>query len=212
MKGLDIKATIYDIFGYLIPGTLLIVIVYYSYKHTLGINPNNDLEIYLKGLDTKSLIFFIFISYCIGHTISALSSLVVEKLIVFKAKKISSNLDVQTLLSSSLYSRLCIKFKELYNTDFTNKDFRLLICFNESKQPNIYSTAFTFLAFYGMARSLVFISSIGLIWELYNSFLGNFRSSLLFVFTYLFFVSVFYYQYYRFLRYYREQICMGFLI
>lgn len=212
MKGLDIKTTIYDIFGYLLPGILLINVGYVSYLHSKGMFTLSEIKVIIDSFNVQRIILLFLVAYCMGHAISSLSSLLVEKTIVFKFNFLSSSLKVNNFLSSGLLNYFHSKFKQLFMTDFKDKDFRLLICFVESKQASIYSTAFVFLAFYGMARSLAFLFTIGFLWELFNVLFLFQKGSILFVILYFVLMAIFYYQYYRFLRYFRKQIVMGFII
>lgn len=210
MKELDIKATIYDIFGYLIPGLLVLGIFYSSYLNSVSKFNLNAIITFINTLTAKGFTILFFISYFLGHALSTLSSFIVEKKIVFKYfyKFIYAN----GILSNGLYNNLITKYQRVFNNNYSDKDFRLIICFVESKQPAIYSTAFVFLSFYGMARSLGFVLSIGLLWELYNFLILSHKDSIWFGIVYLVLGIVFYLQYYKFIRYYREQIFMGFIL
>ncbi len=71
--------SVYDFLGYLIPGSILI----YIYLLLDEINTNTfELDNVLKDLSenkTQDILFFIIIAYSIGHILSFLSSITIEK-------------------------------------------------------------------------------------------------------------------------------------
>lgn len=212
MKGLDIKATIYDIFGYLLPGLLVIIIIIFSFQHSYGLFEISDMIDLVKSLGGIEFTFVFFLAYILGHCLSSLSSIILEKNFIFKLKYLSDLINVNHLLSETLRIRLMDKYREVTNSELTDKDFRFLITYVESKQPAIYSTAFVYLSFYGMARTIALVFSIGFIWEIINILILGYKGSIIFSILYLTLFFLFIYHYFRFLRYFREQIVMGFIL
>ncbi|WP_459907195.1 hypothetical protein [Desulfotomaculum defluvii] len=213
MKELGLKATIYDIFGYLVPGIILLGLGFVSYEHSKGVfDVYPVFQDFIGKLDTKTLVFLLLIAYFLGHAISTISSLVIEKNIVFRFQKLSTRLEPANLLTEGLFSRFNNKFQQLYGTTFQTKDFRAILCYIEEYRPAVYSTVFVFMAFYGMARSIAFVLSSLFLWELIN--LRYFSNEKIWLYAIIYFISslVFHYQYFRFLRYFREHAYNGFIV
>jgi len=206
MNNLTIKTTIYDIFGYLMPGLLFICLVYISYLHSKGITDICPIIMQqVKDIDIKLFIIIFLLSYIIGHATSTLSSLVVENLILLKLK--IAKLDSNNVLPFDLREIFKNKFKILFNVNYDDKKFRAVICYVESTQPSLYSTAFIFLSFYGMARNIAFVFTINFIIELINLSVVN---TFPFIATYILFSIAFYHEYYRFFIYFKEHILFSF--
>lgn len=151
MKISEIKATFYDLVSYLLSGLLFAFLLLVFLSHIMeGIN----LDLLIKG-SAVNVTLALFASYLLGHALATVSSLIIEKwLLVGKIKK---NSITQRILSESLYDSFQDKYLSNFKCKYQEKDFRLLICFVEAHQPNVYSTAFIFLSIYGMCRNVAFI-------------------------------------------------------
>jgi len=93
-----IPFTSYDVFGYVIPGTILLVAIYLFEvwaRHEIGTSCHTPIYTILKQARTIVfsqdwvlsifLIFiFLIIAYAIGHLIATLSSLVLDRILIYK--------------------------------------------------------------------------------------------------------------------------------
>ncbi|HCO95457.1 MAG TPA: hypothetical protein DIU00_16160, partial [Phycisphaerales bacterium] len=149
---LSIKTTIYDILGYLLPGLLFISCIFAFYMQTkeeVGII--DAFSGSLSGMNVYSCAALLGAGYLVGHFISALSSLVLEKWMLNALKLFGKNLELRKILGNSAYNQLLKKYKVVFEHE-ANKDeklFRNCLVYVESRQPSVYSTAFVFLSFYG---------------------------------------------------------------
>ena len=216
MKDLDFKATLYDILGYIIPGIITIFLSWNLYLNLIGENDliksiNNS---YSKNNNIITMLIISIAGYYIGHLISTLSSIFIEKYIVYNKwiKYFSVRLSIKKILSSKMEEKVVNTFNEKYGSIYEDsKDFRTIICFVEKNYQNIYSTAFVFLSFYGMARNVSFIFLNFSIAELIIAVVlkqrFSFEYSLLFIFVSL----VFFYEYLKYLKYFKQHILNGFI-
>ncbi|KNY27682.1 hypothetical protein [Pseudobacteroides cellulosolvens] len=213
MKISDIKATLYDIFGYLIPGILFIFFSYVSFNHFKGTFDNTKiLKNVYSYMEIKNIIVISVFAYFIGHVLSTLSSLIVEKSIFLKFSFLSRGLKSKSQFSNNMFENFKRKYSEVFNLQYDDRDFRSVICYVESREPLIYSTAFVFLSFYGMARCIAFILSSFFICELIITFKYFSFAELYYCIGILLLALVFYYEYYRFFRYFKQEIIMGFVL
>lgn len=203
MKISEIKATFYDLISYLFSGLLFLLILFITSFHFK--NSAIDWSM-IKEMGGTIITLVLFVCYIIGHFLSTLSSLIIEKWLL--ANKIKSLIPVR----DQLYGRFLEKYKDLFRCNYDNNDFRLVICYVESLQPNVYSTAFIFLSVYGMCRnfSLVFLSfsiiEIALSMLNRNSFLLGFAA------LYCLVGLIFLYGYFRFFKYFKQDIINGFIL
>jgi hypothetical protein len=144
-----------------------------------------------------------------------LSSLVFEKWTLHKFKLFRENWDLQKILDNDNYIRLSEKYEKVFKLK-ANKDekcFRKCLVYVEAKQTSVYSTAFVFLSFYGMARSIALIMLVFAIWE--TIFIGIYSKKcegLIYGGLALLAFAGFMRQYLRFQRYFRQHILSGFLL
>lgn len=207
MRVSDIKATFYDLVSYLFSGLLFLLTIYIAFLHQT--NSNLSLTLINKASATQ-ILFILFGSYIIGHFIATLSSLLIERWI-FK-KSIEKNLTPSTILSDQLHDLFIEKYTNLFKSDFNNKDFRLIICYVESNQPSIYSTAFVFLSIYGMCRNYAVIFLLSAIAEMII-FINKCNFIVLaYVLLYIVASGVFLLGYHRFIKYFKQEIINGFLL
>ena len=212
---MEVKNTIYDILGYILPGALLVLLVVFGWAQCHG-NLSSDYSNMLNsfwgkikelGWGQKVLIIGLF--YLLGHLVSSVSSLFIGDWIV----------DDEKLLDRNLFTQYENKLEKDYHCAPNHKTFRLCVCHVEAKQPEVYSTAFAFLSFYGMARNTCFLLLGFTIWEVYiltAAFLYGQQDAIYFptklAGTAFVALIVVFYTYYRFLKYYRQHIIYGFLL
>lgn len=209
MKISEIKATLYDIFGYILPGLLLIFLSYIMFKN---FNKVFDFIEIINGfilyVDIKKIVLLLIIAYFLGHALSSFSSFTVEKIFL----KISKGMQDEKIISSEMFGLFKKIFYDIFAIEYKKSDFRTVICYVESREPAIYSTAFAFLSFYGMARCVAFIFSIFFVFEIIV-FIKYFQyTSMYCAIGFLFLSVTFYYEYYRFFRYFKQEIMMGFVL
>ena len=192
-KSINQSLNLYSIFGYLLPGFFLVTLLiidydfskvmreYSSRKHiTLEIIQSIDLKInyilsyFSKGTmqDFKIIPFIIFIFFCylLGHIISAISSLLLERLIVKKILGYPS----QNLISfkdkikyplffgsfrRSFKSQFIGHLKQMINDNFgytANKEDYYWLCYSEiiTKRPYLTARIHHFVNLYGFSRNI----------------------------------------------------------
>lgn len=105
-----------------------------------------------------------------------------------------------------------VKFKKIFNFEYSETNVWLLIAYAENEMPPVYSTALYFLSYYGMARTLFLIFTIMSFAELILSiFTFNVNAVILFIVSVVL-MLLFLFQYLRFVKYYRRHVSNGFLI
>lgn len=208
---MQIKNTIYDILGYLMPGTLFVVLILLGWAHYK--EDGNLLNQYWQLLPKFSnweMIIIFGVLYVIGHITSSVSSYAIESWL---------KPDDKILLGPAIYKEYASKVKELYQSEPDSKVFRLCVCHVESKQPQVYNTAFVFLSFYGMSRNISFLLSAFGIWEvllLINAILHKktelIKTSFLWCIAAVVLATITFYTYRRFVKYFRQHIICGFIL
>ena len=213
MDKLGIKATLYDFFGYLVPGLVFLLYAYVFYQNICKeLNFIVALQSLAKYNKAVYSILVVLIGYCLGHIISSVSSFVIEKSIFGNIEFLKSKLELKEVVSLDLYNSFQGEYKRYFNVDYNSKDIRTLICYVEKKNSEIYSTAVVFLAIYGMARNLSIISFMFAIAEI--GYFIYFHNILIWIYILcgLVFGLVFLYEYFRFRKYFLQQILNGILI
>lgn len=203
LKVSDVKATFYDLVSYLFSGLLFLFMLLVFLSHFMeGIN--------LSLGNATTVALALIASYLLGHALATVSSLAIEKWLL--AGKIKKNLNTQSLLGESLIDSFKDKYRTSFKCQYQEKDFRILICFVEAYQPNIYSTAFVFLSIYGMCRNVAFIFLLFAVLE--STLLFQQPTALIFciIIIYMILFGVFLAGYFRFMKYFRHEILCGFLI
>jgi hypothetical protein len=219
MDKYGIKTTLYDFFGYFIPGICFYIffaiteIVNHGYIDTLNyFEILNQYSVKYKYLDKIPVIVLIIIGviaiYLSGQILSTCSSFLFEKLLIKKIAKIQTMFSTKNLVSENIYNMLKKMIQKKYEFDYEDKDIRLCITSVENKSVNTYNTAFVFLSFYGMQRCLSMISAIFAIIEAVQLFHIFTFPGLCYLFVLIFATGVLFYGYYRFYKYfYSEIIC-----
>lgn len=144
MDKLGIKATIYDIFGYAIPGCLLLI----SYLGlTIDVN-NFDLAKLIKiEINWPFAVAAFIVSYIVGHLLSSISSVVFENPL---SKQMFSTV-LGVMFKTEMYDDACEK---KLGKKYNECGERAVIVYCQNNHPVIYETAFVFLAIYGFSRNI----------------------------------------------------------
>jgi hypothetical protein len=151
MDKFGIKATIYDLMGYFVPGFLTIIALYMYNNDFL------DFE-WILTLQTVnySLAFYVILfisSYILGHIISSLTSF------IFENEKIPWNPDEFCKKLPDIDK----KSNEIFGLNYKEVDKRILSSYCQTNFPDIYNTAFIFKSIYGFSRNLLFSATIFII-------------------------------------------------
>lgn len=201
----EIKTTFYDLIGYLFPGYIGLFVVYFvmhfhgdfviCFKAALNL---------IESFKVDELIFLTIIAYVLGHIISSTSNLLFE-VIICKIFKVDGLFKPEKILGADGFSKFKNKFVEVYELQFTDKLYFIIVGFVESRQKEVYSTAFIFLSIYGMARCFALLFLAFSIWLLFYP---------VYIEALIFFTAalILFYEYLRFTRYYWEEILSGFLL
>lgn len=209
----DLKTTIYDYFGYFLPGLTVMVLLYASLLHSMGVNNIfQEISTIQKELNAIETFFLTFICYFLGHGLSAISSFIIEKNIFQKITLLSTRVSIDNFLSTEKKRAFYEKYEKVFSIKYDEKDFRTIICYVEDNKQAVYSTAFVFLSIYGMARSIALVMNIAFLWELLNVLVFRVQYSLSYALCYFVMTIAFYYQYYRFFKYFKNHIISGFLL
>ena len=155
---MDIKATVYDILGYLAVGVVAGILGLLAYEHSLGRDWTNARSV-LAGATATEIFILLVLAYLLGHALSSLSSFLIETP-VKGLPRLQDYHDAEKVVGESQRLALAAKFEQQFGFPFHKDEFDLCICYAESAAPVVYQTAFVFLSFYGMARNLtlVFVS------------------------------------------------------
>ena len=212
----SIKTTIYDIFGYLMPGLLSISCIYAFYRQAAEkVGLIDAFSGSLCKMNVYSCAALVGAGYLAGHFVSALSSLVLEKWMLHKCKLFGENWMLRKILDNDTYLQFSKKYEEVFKLKAKNgeKVFRDCFVYVEARQPAVYSTAFVFLSIYGMARGIALIALAFAIWAtIYIGACNKQWVGVLYGGLALLVFIGFMRQYLRFHRYFRQHILNGFLL
>jgi len=209
---MQIKTTVYDIVGYIVPGLVFLFVGYLGYGHSVKSGLTFDSVISGALSLTGGRIFLLVIAaYVAGHLLSSVSFFVIKSTIL-RTSLFKKFTDDKEILGPKLYGVFREKFQEVFGFDSDPAPLGVCICYVESKQPAIYSTALIFLSFFGMARSLSLILILYSLWELVNwaGFKNPQSSGYFFVSLALGLIA--FYHYLRFLKYFKGHILAGFVV
>ncbi len=191
MDKLGIKATIYDVLGYVSPGMIFL----FSIWHISTRQTQWPWEIEVSA---PSAIMAILISYFIGQISAAIGSLIFEN-------------QYSNLLFDKLYPMSTQSFEHgsqsIFSKPFASLSERVTSCYCQSKFPEIYDTALVFLSISGFSRNMfVILQSIAVIyiWKNGNDWRLN-------VFQ-LIIGLILIHNYRRFKIYYKKQIATSLLM
>ncbi len=207
----SIKGTIYDLLGYFAPGLAACIgglLIFQQANGTQDVFA--AMRAVVKGLSVFEAFLVIVISYVLGHAIASASSWLIEKKLVEHVKGLKDAVHVENILDSTHYEVFCRKYATAFQAPYGSRDIRRVICYVQAKQPAVYETSMTFLAFYGMARNLSLISGALCIAE--EVLIGRICENLLILALLAVLSLIFLYEYIRFRKYYLDTILSGFLI
>jgi hypothetical protein len=142
MDKLGIKATIYDLLGYIVPGFLSLFIIYMWCKN-LDINWITTLNTTTSTTPFYILIFIL--AYVTGQVVSSLSSFIFESRI---SKWIS---DKVYRKDNSQHNEKCLA---IFGKEYDKCEKQILIAYCQKNSPVVYETAFIFLTIYGLSRNI----------------------------------------------------------
>lgn len=195
MEKLGIKATLYDLVGYIIPGLVLIIGNYSIYAFSC-FDCSYGIETIVKiEMSLIQCIALLLASYIVGHIIAALGA-------VFCERKIFKR----------MFSRISeFHEKENYRETFASIvgheipfTTRNLAAFSEEHTRSVYSTAFVFLSIYGFCRN-VFVALTIVFFE-YVLVFGITKSWAIDI-AFAISILALLYNYLRFKKYYVEHLC-----
>ena len=213
MENLGIKATCYDFLGYLSQGVFFLIIVKISLSQPESLGSYfYEIAREVKALYPAAIAIFLGGSYILGHPLSTISSLLFEKNLVLRVPHLRDGLRVESLLTHDMYQYFKRKFKDIFDSEFSENDFRACICYTEAYQPQIYSTALVFLTFYGMSRTLAFSCLAGFLWVTAKMLILKAYVMLSLCLLLLLATVVLFYEYYRFFKYFKSEIAFGFVV
>jgi len=208
MKLADVKVSFYDIISYLFTGLLFLLLLFLFHYHIAY--QFSLISLPSLNFNTSIILILLLLCYILGHLLSTISSAIFEKFLY--KRKIEQELAITELLSKELYNSFLEKYNRLFNCIYNEKNFRTVICYVESFQPNIYNTSFSFLSIYGMCRNMSLLFLVFSIGELYLLAINKNLFLLIFILLYLFLSFVFQLAYFRFMKYFKEEIISGFLV
>lgn len=153
----DLKATMYDIFGYLFPGIIFLYWILYELETRFSINLKNiDMKIFSETQDEK--IMFFIMAYFAGHFISTIAEIILETIVYDIFIRKIEILTFKVKLSDKIIKKIEEKYEREFESKFNiRKNLRYLIVYVEENYQNIYSTAFVFLTFLGLGRNMALI-------------------------------------------------------
>lgn len=163
-NSLGVRATFYDVIGYLIPGVLMLCIGWAWWYTCIDNETARWLAIFILKHGFLATLLLCAGGYVTGHLANSISSLILEKWI-FKKKFLTAKKWLERAKSTNIGR--ATKISENANSEFgipaeTLSSFDLRIHMEE-KMPNATITGFSFLSFYGMSRTLALLSWISAI-------------------------------------------------
>lgn len=194
MDKLGIKATIYDILGYVIPGAFFCV-GYYLLTIDIGkLDFSGFLKVEISGAFgiVATLTF-----YVTGHLLSSISSFIFEN--NFSTCIASKFYDFDT----GRYDDAAIK---VFGKKYNECGPRTAVVFCQTKYPVAYEAAFNFLTIYGLSRNISVCML--LLFPLFLTKFTTLGSGVLYVISFGFMVR----NYFRFRVYFIHQIASSLMI
>ena len=158
-NSLGVRATFYDVIGYLIPGMLMLCIGWSWWYACVDCESAIRFAKLLSNHAFLTTILLCAIGYVIGHLANSISSLILEKWIFknqfLNAKKWlnrakAANAERAKTISENALTEFRVSAEALSSFD--------LRIYMEEKMPNATITGFSFLSFYGMSRTLALLS------------------------------------------------------
>jgi hypothetical protein len=195
MDKLGIRATLYDLVGYILPGLVLLSGLYFIFVQNARLQFN---ELFKCSISLQSSIILFIAAYIIGHIVATVGS------IFFENRWFKTFIDRFYKFDTSIYD---LKSKALFGYDYNSCGERTAIAFCQEKHPILYDVAFIFLSIYGFSRNIAVvliiltttaIIKIGINWAMLCI-------SLLCIFILL-------HNYLRFKQYFAKQIASALMI
>jgi hypothetical protein len=207
---IGITFTLYDVFSYALPGFLTVCMLFFHDFWNVG---SSIAQFYMQTDLLPFMIIALIVSYLIGQILSVISSLIIEKGICSKSKYYRDTWSFENILGDQLAKEAHNKFKQIVNVDYLPKqNLRYIICYVQENFPNVYSTAFIFLTFYGMARNIVLVGMLELIIQAVSMFNTYKPQKLLLFFCELVIILILFNGYVKFRTYFTSQIYHGFML
>lgn len=189
MDKLGIKATIYDILGYIIPGLLMLIFVY-IFMNNLDVKWIISLK--TASYTTPFYVLIFILSYVSGHIVSSLSSFIFEG-------KISNYITKKYFKKDNSHHN--DKTQLIFNKNFDDCNRQLIISHCQKNNPTLYETAFVFLTIYGLSRNISICFFVIDIYVIKKYGIISMESAVLVISTILLIRN-----YYRFKDYYNHKI------
>lgn len=209
MERFGIKATLYDLFGYVLPGALSVAIVARAWVIIFSSQECGNILRMAGKMNPYTLMGLLGLSYVMGHFVSALSSRIIEKGLCKWSDKLASQTRLTTVLQP-LYGKLEDSYRKHFETDLDDRSMGIITTVVEEEMPRAYSTAFVFLSIYGMARSLSLVFLFGAIVEVILACAG--KGYFLIAIGLVAPVAVFFLHYIKFRRHFIAQVCNAYLV
>ncbi|MFV0501311.1 MAG: hypothetical protein ACK5MH_06965 [Bacteroidales bacterium] len=195
MNNLGIKATIYDIIGYLVPGFLSIISIFMIIKGGI-LNQNGEInfEVFQSITIDLPFVFYVIIftfSYISGHIIESISSFIYKK-ILYKP--------VMKFFMRKHYDKMNSIADNKFKTNFLSSEQNFM-SYCELKYPVINDTVFRFLSFYGFSRNITIILIL-----VYISLCINGQYFTIFGFSLIISILAMSWNYFRFRKYFELKI------
>lgn len=176
MDNLTSSQNLYTIFGYLFPGFLLVTLFVIDVDLNSFLNNKNEelkiesiLNFFSQGTmsDFKIIPFFIFMFFCylMGHIISAISSIIIERIIVknmlgypsenlLKECNKKEYLDFKKPFSKSFIKKLKQKIESKFNVKDENEYYWLCYTSILNEKPHLTNRIQHFVNLYGFSRNI----------------------------------------------------------
>lgn len=195
LEKLGIKATLYDVLGYMVPGVVLLFGLWFT---TLSQSKQTMDHLLTLVVTWPAAVMFLSFSYLAGHTLASLSASTFENPVSKFLISLVYDTDVKQDDARSL---------ALFGTTLKCTSTRLLASYGQVNYPEIYESALIYLAMSGFSRNAAAaVIVISCYWGLLNGLtLPEFVSVL--VVTLLLF-----YNYLRFKKNYKAQLASALLI
>ena len=204
------RTTFYDIIGYLIPGVFALGVLWLYWYVIIS---SETALLFAKLLSRHvglTSIGLVTGGYVAGHLVNSLSSLILEKWIFRKAFEDAKNwydrVSKKSQVRANQIHNNVLEFFGVPVEEISVFDMRIRM---EEELPGATITGFSFLSFYGMCRTLMFLVLFAAIPISYwSSRLVSSKSSwLVFALMFMFMFAIaaaFKYQYLRFVVYYYD--------
>lgn len=205
------RTRFYDITGYLIPGEIMIGIMWlYARVFGWSVYANKALDFVSEHWVASTVLIFFAGAYTIGHLVNAASKVFLEKFLLASAYE--KNADWLSRVKKDNTGRgaeilACFEKKFGYKPDSGNKPSAVIQGWAEHELPAPSHTTFRFLCFYGMNRAFAFLNLLIIppvaYWILMHS---HFCCMILSIIVCLATSSLFGFQYLRFVKVYSNSL------